>query len=72
MGWAESPTEFFSRAEEMANKALSIDDSEVRAHVILGRIHIFYHRYEQAKAEMDRASRSTPTMPMASRAAATF
>ena len=60
MGWAESPTEFLSRAEEMANKALSIDDSEVRAHVILGRIHIFYHRYEQAKAEMDRAIAINP------------
>ncbi len=44
----------------MANKALSIDDSEVRAHIILGRIHIFYHRYEQAKAEMDRAIAINP------------
>jgi TolB-like protein/DNA-binding winged helix-turn-helix (wHTH) protein len=55
MGWAESPTEYLSRAEEMANKALSFDDSEVRAHIVLGRIHIFYHRYEQAMAEMGRA-----------------
>jgi adenylate cyclase len=60
MGWAESPTEFLSRAEEMANKALSIDDFEVRARIILGRIHIFYHRYEQAKAEMDRAIAINP------------
>ena len=60
MGWAESPTEFLGRAEEMANKALSIDDSDVRAHIILGRIHIFYHRYEQAKAEMDRAIAINP------------
>jgi TolB-like protein/DNA-binding winged helix-turn-helix (wHTH) protein len=55
MGWAESPTEYLSRAEQMANKALSFDDSEVRAHIVLGRIHIFYHRYEQAMAEMGRA-----------------
>ncbi|WP_300783811.1 adenylate cyclase [Enhydrobacter sp.] len=55
MGWAETPTAALDRAEELANKALSIDDSEVRAHVILGRIHIFYRRYEQAKAEIDRA-----------------
>lgn len=55
MGWAETPTAVLDRAEELANKALSIDDSEVRAHVILGRIHIFYRRYEQAKAEIDRA-----------------
>jgi TolB-like protein/DNA-binding winged helix-turn-helix (wHTH) protein/cytochrome c-type biogenesis protein CcmH/NrfG len=55
MGWAEVPTAALDRAEEFANKALSIDDSQVRAHVILGRIHIFYRRYEQAKAEIDRA-----------------
>jgi adenylate cyclase len=60
MGWAESPTAFLSRAEEMANKALSLNDSEVRAHIILGRIHIFYHRYEQAKAEIDRAIAINP------------
>ena len=55
MGWAESPTAYLSRAEELANKALGLNDSEVRARIILGRIHIFYHRYEQAQAELDRA-----------------
>jgi tetratricopeptide (TPR) repeat protein len=60
MGWAEAPATFLDRAEEMANKALSIDESEVRAHVILGRIHIFYRHYEQAKAEMDRAVAINP------------
>jgi adenylate cyclase len=60
MGWAESPTAFLSRAEELAIKALSLDDSEVRAHVILGRIHIFYQRYEPAKAEIDRAIAINP------------
>lgn len=60
MGWAESPTLFLSRAEEMANKALSLNDSEVRARIILGRIDMFYHRYEQAKAEMDRAIAINP------------
>ena len=55
MGWAESPTEFLDQAEKWADKALKLDDTEVRAHVILGRIHIFYHRYAEAEAEMDRA-----------------
>ena len=55
MGWAELPADFLSHAEEMANRALSLNDSDVRAHVILGRIHIFYHRYNEAKAELDRA-----------------
>jgi adenylate cyclase len=61
MGWAESATDFMSRAEEMANKALSLDDSDVRAHIILGRIHIFYHRYGEAKAELDRAIAINPS-----------
>lgn len=60
MGWAESPTAFLSRAEEMANKALSLNDSEVRARIVLGRIDIFYQRYEQAKAELDRAIAINP------------
>jgi TolB-like protein/Tfp pilus assembly protein PilF len=60
MGWAESPADFLSRAEEMANKALSIDDSDVRARIVLGRIHIFYHRYDQANAEIDRAIAINP------------
>jgi TolB-like protein len=60
MGWAESPTDFLSRAEEMANTALSLNDSDVRAHVIPGRIHIFYHRYDQARKEIDRAIEINP------------
>jgi adenylate cyclase len=60
MGWAESPTAFLSRAEEMASKALSLNGAEVRARIILGRIHIFYHRYEQATAEIDRAIAANP------------
>jgi adenylate cyclase len=55
MGWAESPNEYLDRAEGLANKALSLSDAQIRAHVTLGRIHLFYHRYEQAIAEMDRA-----------------
>jgi tetratricopeptide (TPR) repeat protein len=55
MGWAESPIVYMDHAKEMADKALSLSDSEVRAHVILGRIDIFYQRYQQAQAEMDRA-----------------
>jgi adenylate cyclase len=60
MGWAESPADFLSRAEEMANKALSIDDSDVRARIVRGRIHIFYHRYDQANAEINRAIAINP------------
>jgi len=61
MGWAESPAESLARAEEMANKALTLDDADVRARVVLGRIHIFYQRYDQARTEMDRAIAINPS-----------
>jgi len=61
MGWAQSPAASLSRAEEMANRALGLNDSEVRARIVLGRIHIFYHRYEQAKAELERAIATNPS-----------
>jgi len=60
MGWAESPTAFLNRAEELATKALSLDDSEVRAHIILGHIHLFHQRYNEAQAEIERAITINP------------
>jgi adenylate cyclase len=60
MGWADPPTSFLSQAEELANKALTLDDSEVRARIIVGRIHIFHQQYEQAEADMERAIASNP------------
>src|SRR5262245_8780880 len=61
MGWAESPSETLARAKELANNALSIDESDVRAHIILGRVHVSLQQYEQAKAEMDRAIAVNPS-----------
>ena len=60
MGWAESPIAFLARAEELAVKALSLDDSEVRARVVLGHIHLFRQRYREAQAEIDRALTINP------------
>ena len=60
MGWAESPTAALSRAEELATKALSLDHSEVRARVILARVHILHQRYKQAEAEIERAMAINP------------
>jgi tetratricopeptide (TPR) repeat protein len=60
MGWAELPSAFLNRAEELASKALSLDDFDVRAHVILGRIHILPKRYKEAAAEIERAIAINP------------
>jgi cytochrome c-type biogenesis protein CcmH/NrfG len=60
MGWAESPTTFLNRGEELATKALSLDDSDVRARIVLGRIHIFHQRYKEAAEEIERALAINP------------
>jgi cytochrome c-type biogenesis protein CcmH/NrfG len=49
-----------SRAEELAIKALSLDHAEVRARVVLGRIHIFHRRYKEAETEIERAIAINP------------
>jgi tetratricopeptide (TPR) repeat protein len=61
MGWAESPAQSLARAEEMAHKALSLDASQVRAYVTLGRIHILHHRHSEADAELRRALAINPS-----------
>jgi TolB-like protein len=69
MGWAESPTESLRRAEELASKALSLDDSDVRAHVTLGRIHVFLPMqdasYVGSTSRIPTSARSNTTTPTA-------
>ena len=60
MGWAESPSDFLDRAEALANKALSLDNSEVRARVILAHIHLFHQRYKEAEVQIERAIAINP------------
>jgi len=56
MGWAQSPEAALKEADALAHKALSLNDSDVRAHILLGQIHIYYGRYEQALGELDQAT----------------
>ena len=60
MGWAQSPNAFLNRAEQFASKALSLNEDEVRAHIILARIHIFRQQFKQAEVEMERAAAINP------------
>ena len=60
-GWAQSPAAVLGRAEEMARAALQRNDFEQSAHIVLGRIHLFHNRYEQAAAAMDRAIAINPS-----------
>jgi adenylate cyclase len=60
MGWAQSPNAFLKRAEQFASKALSLNEDEVRAHIILARIHIFHQQFKQAQVELERAAAINP------------
>jgi tetratricopeptide (TPR) repeat protein len=60
MGWVESPTRALERAEALALTALKLDGTEVRAHILLGRIHVVFGRYERALAELQHAVATNP------------
>ena len=49
MGWAESPDEYWKRVEQHANDALHLDESDVRARILLARSLIAYNRYERGR-----------------------
>jgi adenylate cyclase len=60
MGWMEAPTQALERAEALALKALNLNSAEVRAHVLLARIHVYFRRYDRAQAELQRAVAVNP------------
>ncbi|NIW10160.1 MAG: tetratricopeptide repeat protein [Gammaproteobacteria bacterium] len=54
-GWSESPKQSLKLAEEMAQKALALDDSLGAGHSFLGRIHLTKRQYNKAISEGERA-----------------
>ena len=60
MGWAGSPDEYWKRVDAEANEALRLDESDVRARVLLARSHLAYNHYAQAEAQIDRAIAVNP------------
>jgi adenylate cyclase len=60
MGWTQSADWALKEATALAYKAVSLNDADVRAHVLLGQIHVYYGRYEQALTELDRAIAVNP------------
>ncbi|HEU4780268.1 MAG TPA: winged helix-turn-helix domain-containing protein [Steroidobacteraceae bacterium] len=61
MGWAESPDEYWKRVDTHANEALRLDESDVRARVLLARSFIAYNHYDQAEAQIERAIAVNPS-----------
>jgi len=57
LGWREDPDQGIRRSEELARRALALDDpgANARAHALLARAAAFFGRYDEALAEADRA-----------------
>jgi adenylate cyclase len=55
LGTTESPDQSLARASELAQKAISLDDSNAAAHGTLGQIYVMKRQYDKAIAECERA-----------------
>jgi adenylate cyclase len=55
LGTTEFPDQSLARAFELAQKAISLDDSNAAAHGTLGQIYVMKRQYDKAIAECERA-----------------
>jgi tetratricopeptide (TPR) repeat protein len=63
--WVENPTQSIKRAEDLAARALAIDDNVFSAHMLWGSIYASKRLYEQAIAAKERAVECEPNNAMA-------
>jgi len=61
LGNTKSPRETFEKAEELAKKALALDDSIPIAHTSLSTIYMFKREYDKSIAEGERAVALDPS-----------
>ena len=54
-GWSDSPPESIKQTSIIAQKVLSLDDTNPEAHALMGCIHLYLREYEQAIKEAERA-----------------
>ncbi|MEW6114845.1 MAG: tetratricopeptide repeat protein, partial [Thermodesulfobacteriota bacterium] len=59
-GWSEDPRESGRKAYEIANKALSLDDSLDTPHYMLGMIYLNMRQYDKAIAEAEKGVELNP------------
>jgi adenylate cyclase len=55
LGATESPEQSLARAIELAQKAISLDDSSAAAYSVMGWVYAMKRQYDQAIAECERA-----------------
>ncbi|MFC1534385.1 tetratricopeptide repeat protein [Thermodesulfobacteriota bacterium] len=58
--WGKSPGESLQLASELAQKALTFDDTQDSAHSLLGNIYLMTRQHEKAIAELERAVALNP------------
>lgn len=61
----KSPKESIAKAFELAQKALSMDESDSRTHILLGSVYLVMRKYEKAIAEGERSVELEPNGAMA-------
>jgi TolB-like protein/DNA-binding winged helix-turn-helix (wHTH) protein/cytochrome c-type biogenesis protein CcmH/NrfG len=63
LGWTADPAAALGRSEEFARKAISLDESNPAAHVLLGRTFARMGEYERAVSVLKRAVAFNPSEP---------
>jgi adenylate cyclase len=59
-GWTEFPGQALEQAHDLAQKALSLDESNAAAHALLGDVYNRWGQYDLAIREMERAIELNP------------
>ncbi len=59
-GWSDSPRRSLAKADELAQKAIALDDSLDMAHALVGRLYCYKRQYEKAISEGERAIALSP------------
>jgi TolB-like protein/class 3 adenylate cyclase/Flp pilus assembly protein TadD len=54
-GWTQDPSAAMERAEQLAQKAITLDDANSRAHALLGDVAVRFGDYDRALDELKRA-----------------
>jgi class 3 adenylate cyclase/TolB-like protein/cytochrome c-type biogenesis protein CcmH/NrfG len=60
-GWTEFPHQALEKAENEAQRAISLDERNVAGHALLGRIYTMKGQYERGLSEIDRAIALNPS-----------
>jgi len=64
-GWSESPERSIQKAFDLAQKALAIDDSDFRPHLLLGDLYLQKGQFDKAVSEAELAVALSPNAGLA-------